>query len=889
MTVDQEEPDTEIQRLEKLASGLNDLREKLVSRGGQTFKDLHPDFKEYRTGRRGFRLNTPSSYRRSPSVESGKICFKGDKNLSSSKEEEYIELMEAAWDGNLDKIRSLTLRTDPDDIHPRLLISIQDDHYNCPFSLAFFRGHRGVAAAILDIVKTQWAPNDGSNQSSRRRRLRWRTRTPSYRGSGSLGRSEMELDSGDDPSQLGPIILSEDEDNMSVDEDIVQESKPSTSNATPMRILRQEWQMLHLVEGKWEPGLRQTLFESCVSRNDVAGLEVLIKLAQYWTSQMLPDDPVEEVLAYHDPTEKKEQDGIFTLSEAEFQTLLNEGNLELVHLVMRKIGAGLILDDLVRRSGENLEQKSEFYQGLTVYGKKRKDWANIVPPGERRRPRDRLLDLSRKDTHTNDVGVAPVIHAMRSGRIETVKLFLSEAALQLYAEFARSDAAADNPKILHLLQSKAGFELTASEWLGASNHLILHHALLIPSLQRGEEVLKYLIERYPNAVESRDSTGHTPLLIAARISRISLAEILIRDGHADQTVRNSEGENILHLALQGPVESRRFCELTRLIDNRLLGDLFLQRKKLSANGTVPLHSWIAHICGYPSRDGDSDIFSEYGTYTPLRYRPADLVSLLQTLLGFSNDKVLESFNDVGDTCLHTAIKSRQFAIVRGLIQYNPGLVCRENVMGQTPLELANDLLIRATIKPPNPLMLNADPEDRFITARRWLFDTVPRPKIRPPQAQNMPNTSLVEKPAEIGLSDDYSESVVSEALYLAGLRGNDRAETSSDLDAILAKKITLDFCKTSVQKNPGMPRILASVVAANDVARRVAELKSSSSDVGEEHTSMADVKLHRDIDAWNDWDGEDEYDENGNVDLTIRHGVRKRRRNFVFRSRRSRR
>lgn len=280
--------------------------------------------------------------------------------------------MEAAWDGNLDKIRSLTLRTDPDDIHPRLLISIQDDHYNCPFSLAFFRGHRGVAAAILDIVKTQWAPNDGSNQSSRRRRLRWRTRTPSYRGSGSLGRSEMELDSGDDPSQLGPIILSEDEDNMSVDEDIVQESKPSTSNATPMRILRQEWQMLHLVEGKWEPGLRQTLFESCVSRNDVAGLEVLIKLAQYWTSQMLPDDPVEEVLAYHDPTEKKEQDGIFTLSEAEFQTLLNEGNLELVHLVMRKIGAGLILDDLVRRSGENLEQKSEFYQGLTVYGKKRR-------------------------------------------------------------------------------------------------------------------------------------------------------------------------------------------------------------------------------------------------------------------------------------------------------------------------------------------------------------------------------------------------------------------------------------------------------------------------------------------------------------------------------------
>ncbi|CAG9972479.1 unnamed protein product [Clonostachys byssicola] len=889
LAVDQEGPDPEIQRLEKLASGLNDLRERLVSRGGQTFKDLHPDFKEYRTRRRGLRLHSPSSYQRSPSIESGKICFKGDKNFSSFKENKYIELMEAAWDGNLDKIKSLTLRTDPDDNQPRLLISIQDDQYNCPFSLAFFRGHREVAAAILDIVRTQWAPSEESNQTFRRPRLRRRTTTPSYRGSGSPGHSEMELDSGDALSQLGPIILSEDEDNMSINEDLDPEPEPNTSEMTPIRILRQEWQMIHLVEEKWQPGLRQTLFDSCVSRNDVAGLEFLIRLARYWTSKKLPDEPVDEILAYHDPIDKKEQDGIFTLSEAESQTVLNEGNLELVHLVMRKIGAGLILDDLVRRSGENLEQKSEYYQGLTVYGKKRKDWANIVPSGERRRPRDRLLDTSKKDTHTNDVGVAPVIHAVRSGHIEIVKLFLSEAPLQLYADFARSDAAADNPKILHLLQSKAGFELTVSEWLGASNHLILHHALLISSLRRGEKVLKYLIQRYPDAVESRDSTGHTPLLIAARIGRISLVEILIRDGHADQTVCNSKGENVLHLALLGPVEARRFYELTKIIDTRLLDDLFLQRKKLSANGTVPLHSWIAHICGYPSRDGDSDIFSEYGTYTPLRDRPADLVALLQTLIEFSNDKVLESFNDVGDTCLHTAIKSRQFAIVRGLIQHNPGLVCRENAMGQTPLELANDLVFRATIKPPKPLMLNADPEDRFITARRRWNDAVPGTISRTPRAPKMPNTSPVEMLAELGLSDDYSESAVSEVLYLAGLCGNERVETSSDLDAILAKMITLDFCKTSVQKNPGISRVLASVVAANDVARRVAELKSSSKDTGIEHTSVADAKLHRDIDAWNDWDDEHEYDENGNVVGTVRRGEGERRRNVVFRSRRSRR
>ncbi|CAH0050859.1 unnamed protein product [Clonostachys solani] len=850
MAVDQVPPNPEIQRLEKLASGLNYLKEKLVSRGGQTFKDLHTDFKEYRTGRRGFRLNSPSPSGRPSSVESGKICFRGDKNFSSSQEDEYIELMEAAWDGDLDKIKSLTLRTDPDDDRPRLLISIEDDEHNCPFSLAFFRGHHEVAAAILDIVRSQWAPKEDSNQISRRPQLRRRTRSPSCRGSSSPGRSEMELDSGDDVSQLGPIILSEDEDNVSVNEDLDREPELSTSDKTPMRILRQEWQTLHILDTKWEPGARRTLFESSVWRDDVAGLEFLIKLARYWTSQKLPDDPVEELVLYRDDTDKKEQDGIFTLSEAEFQTVLNQGNPEIVHLVMREIGAGLTVED----------------------------WANIVAPGDRRRPRGRRLDHSKKDPHTNDVGVAPVIYAVRSGQVEIVKLFLSETPLQLYAEFARSDAASDNPKILHLLQSKAGFDLTASEWLGASNHLLLHHALLTPTLQQAEEVLKYLIQRFPDAVESRDSTGHTPLLIAARIGRISLVEILIRDGHADQTVCNSKGENILHLALEGPVESRRFCELTKIIDAGLLGDLFRQRKKLWANGTVPLHSWIAHICGYPSRDDDTDIFSVYGTYTPLRDRPADLVSLLQTLLEFSNDKALESFNDVGDTCLHTAIKSRQLAIVRGLIQYNPGLVCRENAMGQTPLELANELVIRATIKPPKPLMLKADYdyEDRYIIGRTWWTDPVPGTKVKPPPAQHMPNTSIEERLAKLGLSDDYSESVVSETFYRAGLCGNERMETSSDMNAILAKKITLDFCKTSVQKNPGLSRVLASVVAANDVARRVAELNSSSRDTDEEHTSMADAKLHRDIDLWDDPDGEDEYDEDCIVVPHLRERLRSR-------------
>ena len=70
---------------------------------------------------------------------------------------------EAAWNGDLEKIKTLTLTWwDDEKVEPPLKIAVTDGQSNNPFSLAFFRGHYGVAKAVLEIVQAQYSPNEKS-------------------------------------------------------------------------------------------------------------------------------------------------------------------------------------------------------------------------------------------------------------------------------------------------------------------------------------------------------------------------------------------------------------------------------------------------------------------------------------------------------------------------------------------------------------------------------------------------------------------------------------------------------------------------------------------------------------------------------------------------------
>jgi hypothetical protein len=91
------------------------------------------------------------------------------------------------------------------------------------------------------------------------------------------------------------------------------------------------------------------------------GLKFLLDVFEYWSAQRL--DAYDEVSSF------------YSFPDHEFKTAVDLGRVELLGEIIRRTGAGLPLEHLVKGTGLELQVKPEYYQGLTVYGKKR-----CVPP-----------------------------------------------------------------------------------------------------------------------------------------------------------------------------------------------------------------------------------------------------------------------------------------------------------------------------------------------------------------------------------------------------------------------------------------------------------------------------------------------------------------------------
>ena len=76
----------------------------------------------------------------------------------------------------------------------------------------------------------------------------------------------------------------------------------------------------------------------------------------------------------------------------------------------------------------------------------------------------------------------PLLHAALAGSIESVEFFLSDAPNRLYAEFGKSKAAREDPKLKHLRDSPGGFDRVIAKWLGADSEFWSPSSSLLPLL-----------------------------------------------------------------------------------------------------------------------------------------------------------------------------------------------------------------------------------------------------------------------------------------------------------------------------------------------------------------------------------------------------------------------
>ncbi|KAL2170065.1 hypothetical protein VTG60DRAFT_5337 [Thermothelomyces hinnuleus] len=367
--------------------------------------------------------------------------------------------------------------------------------------------------------------------------------------------------------------------------------------------------------------------------NDMEKLKFLLDIYEHWTAQAL--DAEDEV------------SGFYSFPIDDFKAAIEGGHVELLGEIIRRTGAGLPLESMVKNTGVELQVKPRWYQGLTVYGKKRKDWAEAGRPG-----------ISR----SGGTQTSPLLIAAFAGQIETVEWFLRDTPQRHYLAFANSKGARDEARLKHLAQAPGGFEGAISKWLSDQSELVLHAAIYALPSKRATELVAYLVRSQPALLHVRAANGVTPLLLAYRLGRLDAARILIEAG-ADQRTKDHGRNNLLHAALSFTPKAKQLRPMLDLLDRDALVPMLKERNMLEERGQTPLQ----YICSIVSSSGDA---------------VKDVIRIIKTIIDISPQDARQAFrmlSGTGDTPLHILLlKGADPAIIRAVVDFDPSLLCIEN-------------------------------------------------------------------------------------------------------------------------------------------------------------------------------------------------------------------
>lgn len=664
-----EEQALRIKKLQKtpvidLLSNMQALRETLVKKGAKSFRELYPKAPEATFH------NHHSSYRRHIEKDNEpyktKFDFK-DIVLTHNKREQYLELFESAWRGDIGTVKTMTLSKD----NP-LAIAVGDSAGFSPFSIALLRGHTHLARVVLEIATVQYKPKHDEP-------------TYRYRLGHEEDESDYDSDASGDQSDDGPRVFADIVDAKFTVDDIAALTNTVESRVSPHEMLRWEpecWRFFgelstmttdrhygfkpahyyaYGVEDKWSWAWLKaaagqakhgwSLCRHAILKNDINMLKFLIQVGTEMMGRGQDDDLASKT---------------DNIASNDFELAVRLGRIEMVGEIIATTGAAIPLQTLVKTSGISLDEKPRHYQGLTVHGQKRQDWAA--------RGAGRVRGL-----HTNaEANHSPILQSILTGNLQSAEYFLSDAPLRRYLDFAKHFET--DKRIQGLAQAKGGIEGALSTWLNTRSDLALHVAIMSEPLKDGSNpMFGYILKIRPELIEVKDYSGSTPLLNAFKLRRIGAARALIQAG-ANQVARNDKGENVLHILSRvlphDKTESGLLDGAISLLDSKLVSGMLMEKASSQEPSVTPLALLLQHN------------------------RRNDAFESCKTIFRFSGGRDLEVLNGAGDYVLHYLVRDGRENLVKDLVDYRPEMLHWENATGMTPLDVAETKYLRDLIDHP---------------------------------------------------------------------------------------------------------------------------------------------------------------------------------------------
>ncbi|CAI6337715.1 unnamed protein product [Periconia digitata] len=708
----------------ELLSKFRAFEQSLLNQGAKTFQQLHP--KLYRAPPKEEEDDDDDqSMGGEGSSFAVEISF-DVHDLEEETREGYAKLFQAVWDNDLDTVKALTLSPWGADNRP-LEVAVTDSVDCSTFAIAVMRGHLDLAQALVEISYAQYDPKINDRPNLYRYRL------------GAQDNSDSDSDSDSD------IELEEEATDEEFTVNIGEAVTETRSGTSPLGFMGSYFPVNHYTslflpakshftygtEGIQRPmEEKQDMEAYAIATNDASLFAFMVDLKTKWTEL----------------TQQKAGESPQIVSFDAFPMAMVCGRTEFMEEMIRRGGAGMELESLVKRSGVQLQEKPKYYQGLSIHGKKRSDW---------------IAAARGESVATVSETRPPLLMAAYEGSLRSVEWFLSDTPCRRYLEFAEANK--DHKFIAHLNKDGGGFEKVLKKWLNARNELALHCAVIAKPTAETSKIIKYLIEVMPKSLDSKSADGRTPLAIAFQGRRLDAAKILVEAG-ADQSTRTKEGCNILHLLLPSFDSTDDFSDLKSfldLIDKRLLPSLLTERSWRDPGSLTPIISYMR--------------FSSFQTHA----QEAEMLRFLLTYAAEStNNEHLELLDATGDTPLHYLVKEKQQHLIPVVLESRPDLLFRENSVGRTPYELAEDIFVSSNVS-------NA-------------------PSVGKPNRWS--NDALEDKPVD-DFKEDKEEEPTAESIWrlckewLSKIRGDGSGEGGKE------------------------KRVLVSLEEANEVAKRLAARK----------------------------------------------------------------
>lgn len=275
------------------------------------------------------------------------------------------------------------------DDQPPLKIAIMDKDGYSPFSVAVLRGHRDVGKAILEIALAQYTPEDKTDKSTTRYSM-----TQQYHDDSDY---DSEVSDDEDKLEIYKQIV---DDKFTV-ENIGEVSLAVKSHVTPLSLLHWACPVKRFSDGMDV----DSLISYAILADDSGLLGYLLDLGTHW-STTTTENGITALGTF------------YSVKSTYLDFAISLGRINIISELLKRTGCGIPFEELVKKSGVKIEEKPKYYQGLSVYGKKRTDWAAA----------GRRMQVQ---TMTGS-SVSPLVTASKAGTLESLEYWLSDTPLRLY-------------------------------------------------------------------------------------------------------------------------------------------------------------------------------------------------------------------------------------------------------------------------------------------------------------------------------------------------------------------------------------------------------------------------------------------------------------------------